>query len=77
VKEGFAGRGLRFRYTIRPAGEGRGTVSECGLWLTFPQGDLSRFEWLEMYLKGDPEGLQLGLKDALWFEQFLPLQGAR
>ena len=74
VKEGFAGRGLRFRYTIRPAGEGRGTVSECGLWLTFPQGDLSRFEWLEMYLKGDPEGLQLGLKDALWFEQFLPLE---
>lgn len=74
VKAGFRGSGLRFQYAIRPAADSATAVSECGLWLTFPDGDLSSFQWLELRLKGDPEGLELGLKDALWFEQFIALE---
>jgi len=69
--EGFRGHALGL--DLAACGTAGHPPAEAGVWIALPDPDWSRAGRLRFLVRGDVEGVEIGLKDAHWFEQFLPL----
>lgn len=71
--QGRQRQGLRVEFTASKTGGPRPRSLEAGVWINLPATNLSRASYVSFALKGQIEGVEVGLRDGFWFEQYLPV----